>query len=137
MNAWDKLKNALGIDPAVKRYIDERFQDGEGGNPSLTGQAFRRDASYFSVRLVEMFLEEREKYFTEYLPLGICIAEFTRGGEKQRVPLVLSNELIKAKLTGNGEDPGFVQFKNMYVVRDVPFKADNLALFIGLFPRAV
>lgn len=133
MSAWDKLKDALGIDPKVKRYFDERFRDGDSGNALLTGQAFERDASYFSVRLVEMFLEQREKYFIDYLPLGICIAEFTRGGEKQRVPLVLNNEMIKAKLAGDGEDPGFVQFKNMYVVRDVPFKADNLALFIGLF----
>ena len=133
MSAWDKLKGALGIDPNVNRFFDERFHDGDGGNPLLMGQAFDRDASYFSVRLVEMFLEQREKYFTDYLPLGICIAEFSRGGEKQRVPLVLSNELIKEKLTGNGRDPGFVQFRNMYVVRNVPFKADNLALFIGLF----
>lgn len=133
MSAWDNLRDALGIDPKVRRYFDERFSDGDGGNPSLKGQTFDRGACYFSIRLMEMFLEQRERYLTEYLPLGICIAEFTRNGEKQRVPLVLSSEQIRAKLAGNGEDPGFVQFKNMYVVRDVPFKADNLALFVGLF----
>ena len=119
--------------PTVDRYFDDRFSDGDGGNPRVTGETFERDASYFSVRVVEMFLAQREKYFVDYLPLGICVAEFTRGAEKQRVPLILNNDLIRTKLGGNGEDPGFVQFKNMYIVRDVPFKADNLSLFIGLF----
>jgi hypothetical protein len=43
------------------------------GNGLLAGCNFVPEASYFSVRLVEMRLAEGEKYFTEFLPLGVCV----------------------------------------------------------------
>src|SRR5262249_47971890 len=76
---------------------------------------------------------ESREYFVKFLPLAACVAEFRRGTGRQKVPLLLSNDLIESMLDGKVGKPGSVQFKNMYVVRSVPVKADNLALFVGLF----
>jgi hypothetical protein len=91
------------------------------------------EASYFSVRLVEMRLAEGGKYFSEYLPMGVCVAEYTYGAARRRVPLVLSNETVKAMLGDTGKGLGRVEITDMPVVRRTPVKEDNLALFVGLF----
>jgi hypothetical protein len=103
------------------------------GDPVVAGSAFMAEASYFSVRLVEMRLAEGGRYFSEYLPMGVCVAEYTYGAARRRVPLVLSNETVKAMLGDTGKGLGRVEITDMPVVRQTPFKKDNLALFVGLF----
>jgi hypothetical protein len=103
------------------------------GDSLALGRAFVPEASYFCIQLVDMRLAEGGKYFVDFLPLGVCVAEYTYGAERRRVPLVLSNEAVKQMLGDAGGQPGQVQFANMPVVRRTPFKQDNLALFVGLF----
>jgi hypothetical protein len=99
----------------------------------VVGRAFVPEASYFSVRLLAMRLAEGGRYFVDYLPLGICVAEYTYGPERRRVPLVLSNETVKQMLGDAGGQPGHVHFTNIPLVRRAPVKHDNVALFVGLF----
>ena len=103
------------------------------GDAVLSGSAFTPEASYFSVRLVEMRLAEGGKYFTQYLPMGVCVAEYTFGTERRRIPLVLSNETVQTMLGDVKGKVGEVKFTDMPVVRRAPVKEDNLALFVGLF----
>jgi hypothetical protein len=103
------------------------------GNGLAVGEKFVPEASYFGVRLVDMRLAEGGKYFVNYLPLGVCVAEYTYGAERRRVPLVLGSDKVKQMLGGTGGEPGHVQFTNIPVVQRAPMKHDNLALFIGLF----
>jgi len=107
--------------------------DAEAEDGLAMGREFIPEASYFSVRLVEMRLAEGGKYFVEFLPLGVCVAEYTYGAQRRRVPLVLSNETVKQMLGDAGGTVGHVRFTNMPIVRRVPMKQDNLALFVGLF----
>jgi hypothetical protein len=103
------------------------------GDGLAAGRAFAPEQSYFSVRMVEMRLAEGGKYFINYLPLGVCVAEYTYGAERRRVPLVLSNETVKQMLGDAGGPVGQAYLTNMPVVRRAPVKQDNLALFVGLF----
>src|SRR4051794_17404602 len=61
------------------------------GDPLISGTKFVPESSYFSVRLVDMHLAQGGKYFVTYLPMGVCVAEYTYGLERRRLPLVLSN----------------------------------------------
>lgn len=133
MTGWDTLTQVwtgFKSQPTVRAF-DAFIDDGGIADRGIAGRVFTPEASYFSVRLVEMFLAESRKYFVEFLPLGVCVAEFRRGAVRQRVPLVLSNDLIESMLSG--KKSGFVQFKDMYVVRRTPVNAENLSLFVGLF----
>src|SRR5512143_1158864 len=87
------------------------------GDAVLSGSAFTPEASYFSVRLVEMRLAEGGKYFTQYLPMGVCVAEYTFGTERRRIPLVLSNETVQTMLGDVKGKVGEVKFTDMPVVR--------------------
>ncbi len=134
-DAWTTIKDA------VERFISRPSPEppfvgavsAAPGDRLALGRAFVPEASYFSVQLVDMRLAEGGKYFTQFLPLGVCVAEYTYGAERHRVPLVLSNETVKQMLGDAGGQPGQVQFANVPVVRRTPVKEDNLALFVGLF----
>src|ERR1700731_1099433 len=133
---WNRVKDLVekfasrpSPQPPFFGHVSTASEDG-----FVVGRAFVPEASYFSVRLVDMRLAEGGKYFVNYLPLGICVAEYTYGFERRRAPLVLSNETVRQMLGEAGKnDPGHVQFANMPVVRRAPVKEDNLALFVGLF----
>jgi hypothetical protein len=134
-DAWVKIKDAVerfisrpSAEPPFVGQVSATPEDG-----LALGQAFVPEASYFSVQLVDIRLAEGGKYFTEFLPLGVCVAEYSYGAERRRVPLVLSNETVKQMLGDAGGQPGQVQFANVPVIRRAPVKQDNLALFVGLF----
>jgi hypothetical protein len=103
------------------------------GDALQAGATFAPDASYFSVRLVEMRLAKGGEYFKTYLPMGVCVVEYTFGAERRRIPLVLSNETVQAMLGDVKGEVGAVKFTDMPVIRRAPVKEDNLTLFVGLF----
>lgn len=132
---WSDLKALVDgwISAPVRRPFNAPIAAAVGAQPVLAGKAFAPEASYFSVRLVEMCLAERRRYFAEFLPLGVCLSEFTFDDQRRRRPLILSNELIEGQLAGKADSAGYVEYTNMYAVRRAPVKPDNLELFVGLF----
>lgn len=132
---WQSLKSAvdLWVSQPFEKPINGMVESVEGADCIPSGNTFVPEESYFGVRLVEMSLAEGGKYFADFLPLAVCLAEYTRGTERQRTPLILSNDIIGDELKKAGAAPGRVEFRNMYAVRCMPVKADNLSLFVGLF----
>ena len=139
MMSENDLRTRLGklVQQFISRPSREPFFAGSvaaaASDNLVDGREFIPEASYFSVRMVEMRLAEGGRYFTEFLPLAVCVAEYTYGAERRRVPLVLSNEKVRQMLGDAGGDPGHVQFTNIPLVSRAPVKADDLALFVGLF----
>jgi hypothetical protein len=135
MSAWQQFKDV--VDNFVSRESPQPPFAGPvtvaADDSLVAGRPFVPESSYFSVKLVEMRLAEGGRYFSDFLPLGICVAEYTYGAERRRVPLVLSNDTVKQMLGDAGGQPGRVHFSNMPIVRRTPVKQDNLALFVGLF----
>jgi hypothetical protein len=133
--AWSDLTAAVGT--FVSRSAAKPHNGGVVAEPGTktitTDRAFMPEASYFSIRLVEMNLAEGGRFFSDFLPLGVCLSEYTYGSERQRKPLILSNDAIADQLKAAGAKPGFIEYRNMYAVRLAPMKVDNLSLFIGLF----
>jgi hypothetical protein len=135
MTTWQRLESALQdwISRPSQRPYTGWVQAQPDGRTIAAGKAFVPEASYFSIRLVEMGLAQGGKYFTTFLPMGVCLTEYTIGDERQRRPTILSNDLIASQIKGTGANPGYIEYTNMYAVRYAPVKADNLSLFIGLF----
>ena len=134
MMLWTTLKNV--VDRWASQELERPFVGyvGSGGaNTIATGEPFIPEASYFGVRMVELGLREGGKFFNSFLPLGVLLTEFSFGSERQRRPTILSNDEIAAQLKTAGAAPGYIEFKNIYAVRRVPMKQDNLSLFVGLF----
>jgi hypothetical protein len=135
MTFWEALSSVVGkwASRELKRPFVGYVVAGGGANTIATGKEFVPEASYFSVRMVEMSLREGGKFFSTFLPLGVVLTEFSFGGERQRRPTILSNDEIAAQLKAAGATPGYIEFKNIYAVRRAPVKQDNLSLFVGLF----
>ena len=135
MTTWQRLKQAVDewvSHPSQRPFVGS-VQAKPGDKAIAAGTAFVPEASYFSVRLVEMGLAEGGRFFASFLPLGVCLTEYTIGDERQRRPMVLSNDLIASQLKDSGGKPGYIEFTNMYAVRCAPMKSDNLSLFVGMF----
>lgn len=135
MTTWGRLKQKVDewISHPTQRPYFGPVQAQLGDKGLAAGKAFVPEASYFSIRLVEMGLAEGGKFFTSFLPLGVCLTEYTIGDERQRRPMILSNDLIASQIGGAGATPRYIEYTNMYAVRCAPVKADNLSMFVGLF----
>jgi hypothetical protein len=133
--SWAELEQTVRnwVSHPVHRPFVGRIEAEPGAGVMASGKAFVPEASYFGVKLIEMSLAEGGRYFTEFLPLGVCLAEYTVGDQRQRNPTILSNDVIASQIKDSGAKPGYVDLTNMPIVRRAPMKADNLSLFVGLF----
>ena len=105
-----------------------------GADAAVRGDRFRPERSYFSVRVAEMRLAEAGRYFTDFVPMCSCFLRYTYGRSQRTLPFVLGSETISAGL-GQAADPRAarnIQFQDVYVVRNVPVKADNLTMYTAL-----
>jgi hypothetical protein len=101
---------------------------------AVKGDRFRPERSYFSVRVAEMRLAEAGRYFTDFVPMCSCFLRYSYGRGQRTLPFVLGSETISAGL-GQAADPRAarnIQFQDIYVVRNVPVKADNLTMYTAL-----
>ena len=112
---WQQLEKAVTnwISRPSQRPYTGWVQAEPGARTITTGTAFVQEASYFSIRLVEMGLAEGGKYFASFLPMGVCLAEYTVGDERQRHPMILSNDLIASQIKGAGAKAGYIESTNM------------------------
>jgi outer membrane lipoprotein SlyB len=98
------------------------------------GDRFEPEKSYFSVRIVEMRLAEAGRYFTEFVPMCSCFVRFTYGRAERTVPFVLNSETVSKGLGTNvpRNSVSKVTFSNIYILRNVPVKADNAVMYAAL-----
>jgi hypothetical protein len=111
--------------------VDRVLEDKQAA--ALDGTAFEPEASYFSVRIVEMYLKNAGEYFRQFLPMAITLAEFSQGGQQRTLPFFLNNDKLREGLGSAGASLGLIQMKDVYVLKHVPVNADGLSLFCGLF----
>ena len=135
----DSLK-ALGDTTSrqtVRNFWGVLIPDASSNDPmleNLKGDQFVPEKSYFSIRIAEMYLAEAGRYFVDFLPMCACFLKYTYGSGTREVPFVLSLDRIKAALGTNADkmQARNVLFNDVYVVRNVPMKADNLTMYSAL-----
>jgi len=130
------LAGELTKKPNIRNFSGKVKPDETGGlsDPSMKEDSFLPERSYFSVKIVEMRLAEAGRYVSEFVPMCSCFLRYTYGRSERTLPFVLGTETISAGL-GNDipKDVGrHIQFNNVYIVRNVPVKADNLFIYCAL-----
>jgi hypothetical protein len=129
------------IDWVKARPPDQRFEaaippdrviDDERAR-AVDGRPFEPEASYFSVRIAEMYLRNGGEYFRQFLPMAVTLAQFTQGGQARTLPFFLNNQKLHDALGAAGPGLGLIRMKNIYALRYLPVNADGLSLFCGLF----
>jgi hypothetical protein len=127
----------LAAKPNVRNFLGKVEMDVGGQDDRydfMKGDIFSPEKSYFSVRVVEMRLAEAGRYFLEFIPMCSCFLRYTYGRAQRTVPFVLGSEVISANL---GKDvpknaARNIQFRDAFIVRNVPVKADNLLMYCAL-----
>jgi len=98
---------------------------------NFTSKPFERDASYFEIRLLEMFLRDRIEYGSTYIPSIVALCEFLYDGEQRSIPFFVGNNLLKKIETYTQNE--YIEFLNTRLIGPTPYLGDDVALFIGLF----
>ena len=146
MSWFGKLKSAVSAIPEATSIANIRNFSGrvepekilEDNYCALVkGDAFEAEKTYFSIRLAEMWLSEAGRYGLQLLPMCCCFLKYNYAGAQRNIPYVLGHETIASGLGGGVSDNASrrITFSDMYIVRNVPVKADNLIMYIA-FCRA-
>jgi hypothetical protein len=112
-----------------------RIPDQQILQPEAVSQVFQPNQSYFEIRLAEMFLENRREYWEKHIPLGVILSDFLYNRERQSVPFLVGNQLLKQieqYLEGQ-----YVEYYNTRIAGPVPYIGDDVGLFVGLFRTKV
>jgi hypothetical protein len=121
-----------------RRNFDAMFSsapdDKSTRSTALAGEEFKPEQSYFSVRIVEMRMAEAGNYVAQYLPMCCCFLRYQYGASTREIPFIVSHDMIRRLLGAEASDRGarHVNFKDVYIVRDVPVKAAGVAMYAGL-----
>jgi hypothetical protein len=143
MGWWGTLKKTLeGASdataiPNVRNFsgrVSVNQASGDERDIPVMGDRFLPERSYFSVRIAEMRLSEAARYWVEFVPMCSCFLRYTYGASQRNIPYILGAETIAA---GLGKDvtknaAKNIEFKDLYVARNVPVKADNLVMYAAL-----
>ena len=86
------------------------------------------DHCYFSIRLSEMFLENRQEYWQHFLPMAIAQCEFIYGPKRRSVPVYIGSNLLLPEAQALEVD-----YVNTTLLGPVPYRGGELCLFLGLF----
>jgi hypothetical protein len=140
--AIEEVRGAKSI-PRLVEWIDAaRIKDDP--QPELVdGKEFEAGDCYFGLRLAGLHLKDSRRFAQQLLPLCICLAEFKQGGKPQAVPFSLGPDTIRQRLqaaqpvSGTKDDaqprPGWVELRDIEIVRPTPMSQANVAAFIGLY----
>ena len=122
--------------PTERKFYRPMAKDRVFDDPkpeAVGGEIFAPEASYFSIRIVEMYLQNAGEYFRNFLPMAVTLSEFSRGGQSRALPFFLNNDRLKEALGTAAQGVAPIQMQNVYALRHVPVNADGLSLFCGLF----
>jgi hypothetical protein len=124
-----KFLNAVMHEKREKKFsariVDSHILNGIGDSTP-----FMPNASYFQIRLAEMYLREKRELWTEFIPLGIAIADFIYKSKQETVPCFVGNESI-AEFSAY-TDKQFVELRNTRILGPFPYVGGEVGLFIGL-----
>jgi len=130
--------DSLLREPAERKFYqvipDEHILD-----EAYTSGDIEPNKDYFEVRLSEMFLADKRKYWVNFAPLGIVVGEFlydtTEGPKGHTVPFLVGTQLIKSKekyVEGQS-----VEYYNTRIAGPIAYLGDDVGLFVGLFASQV
>lgn len=88
-------------------------------------------ATYFELRLTQMFIQFQREYWRDFIPMASMMTEFIFAGQRQVIPFIVGPErLASAQQVARGDQ---VEYYNTRVAGPYPYQGDDVSLFAGLF----
>jgi hypothetical protein len=134
------LRGAATV-PRLVEYIDASRIRHDPQPDLVDGKPFIPGECYFGLRLGGLHLKDSRRLAQQLLPLCICLAEFHQLGKRQTVPFSLGPDTIRQRLQAAPSTerdsaqprPGWVELRDIEIVRPTPMTLANLETFIGLY----
>lgn len=140
--AVEKARGAPTV-PRLIEWIDGSRIHNDPDAGLVDGKEFTPGECYFNLRLAGLHLTDSRRFAQQVLPLFICLAEFRSRGKPQTIPFSLGPNTIRQRLkeiqagaeSKNDEAPrpGWVELRDLEIVRPMPVSLTNLQAFIGLY----
>ena len=127
MGLKDLFKSWAGS-PAVLPFLI-RIPDSNTDNPNDLAIEFEPKQHYFTVRVNEMFLSEKRKWFKEIEPMVVCLTSYIYGEQEIDNPFIVGRNLIETKMQNIPE--GMV-FQDTRVAGIHPYAGGRLIVSIAL-----
>lgn len=124
MSLWKKITQSPSYRPAQIAIKPENTDVSD-----RLVKPFKHNEQYFLVRINEMYLSYKRKWFSEYDPMVFVLSEFLYGGEKVSVPYVVGPSLLTDKIE---KIPEGMILKDTTVAGLHPFRGGEFAISVVL-----
>ncbi len=114
--------------PAVLPHL-KRIPNNNTDDPESLDGLFEPQQHYFTVRVNEMFLSDKRKWFKEIEPMVFCLTTYIYGDQEIDNPFIVGRNLLQTKLQNDAE--GMV-FNDTRVAGIHPYAGGRLVVSIAL-----
>ncbi len=98
--------------------------------PAPAGPAFAKDQHYFQVRFNQVFLSDRRRWWSEYVPMAMAVTEFIYDKSVQTVPFIVGPSLVQKY---GQKVPAGMLFQDTRVAGIHPYRGGRLTTTVMLF----
>ncbi len=125
---WNSLIREKTFTTAAFRIASDRVLRTD---TSRETRGFVPRATYFELRLSQMFLQYQREYWRDFIPMASMMTEFIFNGSRTTIPIMIGPErLSSAQQVARGD---MVDYFNTRVAGPYPYQGDDISLFAGLF----
>jgi hypothetical protein len=125
---WNNLTREKAFTTAAFRIAPDRVLRTDTSRETTQ---FIPRATYFEVRLSQMFIQYQREYWREFIPMASMMTEFIFDGTRTTVPIIVGPErLASAQQVARGD---MVEYYNTRIAGPYPYQGDDISLFAGLF----
>lgn len=120
----------------LTRQTHQRNFYGRLDNQRVLGEPLRTEGiqegdGYFQIRLAEMFLKDKRRWWFGFNPMTIAVTDFLYNNARKSVPVYIGNQILQSveKQVGNQK----VEYRNTNILGPVAYCGGDVGLFVGLF----
>jgi hypothetical protein len=125
---WNSLLREKTFTTAAFRISPDRVLRTD---TSRETSGFVPRATYFELRLSQMFLQYQREYWRDFIPMASMMTEFIFNGSRTTIPILIGPErLASAQQVTRGD---MVDYFNTRIAGPYPYQGDDISLFAGLF----
>jgi hypothetical protein len=127
MGLRDFFKGLAASPTVLPHYI--HIPDDNTDDPAGLAGVFEPQQHYFTVRVNEMFLSQKRKWFKEIEPMVVCLTSYIYGEQEIDNPFVVGRSLIESKMQNV---PDGMVFNDTRVAGIHPYSGGRLVVSIVL-----
>ena len=120
--------NNLASTPTVVPQII-RIPNNNTGEEDELKVLFEPEKHYFTVRVNEMYLQSKRKWFQEIEPTVLCITSYIYGGQEIENPFIVGRNLLEANMKETADG---MLFKNTRVAGVHPYEGGRMVVSMVL-----